>query len=96
MKHSIIELIPTGKNNAISMRRLSDLAGISQRATRAEINRERIQNHVPIIGDDYGYYMPESEDDMRRYLQRKYFQYETCGAVIDCIEANLPGGEAGR
>lgn len=87
--HRIVELIPTGAENAISMRRLAALEGISQRRIRLEINRERLENGVPIIGNDAGYYLPETDDDLNRYLQRKYGQYETCGAVIDCIENYL-------
>ena len=59
---SIIELIPFGKDHAISRRRLRELSGLPDRQMRGAIQRAR--RYYPILNtqDGSGYFRPAAEE----------------------------------
>ena len=70
----VVDLIPVGKNNAISMRSLSSLLRIDSRVLRQIVQELRLSGHV-ICSCQYGYFRPsENITDVfkfyRYYRQR--------------------------
>lgn len=59
---NLLDIIPTGKKNAISRNQLRALSGLSDRAMREQIAETR--REIPIINDQtgIGYYIPAEED----------------------------------
>ena len=56
----ISSLLPSGSARAVSLRRLAEITGLSERETRRAIQRERLQG-VPICSDNqHGYYLAAS------------------------------------
>ena len=88
----IIEFIPTGAANAITARQIAFLADCDTRAVRAAIHMAR-RHGVPICAScavPLGYFVAETPDDLRRYLQsldRRTAHIletkESCAAIYD-------------
>lgn len=67
----IIEYIPVGAGNAITARQIASMADCNTRAVRAAIQAAR-RRGVPICAScaaPFGYFVAESPDDLRLYLQ---------------------------
>ncbi|MGN0655624.1 MAG: hypothetical protein ACI4KR_02430 [Ruminiclostridium sp.] len=69
---NIVELIPRGKQNAISSTRLVNRSGLSDRDLREAIFQAR-KSGAAICSSVHGYYMPNSVDEALEYFyaQRK-------------------------
>lgn len=59
----IIEMIPAGKDNAISMRDIGILCGLSDREVRKAILDARYNGKI-ICSYERGYYLPEHDTDI--------------------------------
>lgn len=65
----ITSLLPSGAERAVSLRRLSEMAGLSERETRRAIQRERLQG-APICSDNqHGYYLAASEAERAAFCR---------------------------
>lgn len=69
-KHVIMNYIPSGKYNAVSMRYLAMILNTNTRVIRSMVLNARIAGHI-IIGDDNGYYLPCYEEDLIGWIQRE-------------------------
>jgi predicted DNA-binding transcriptional regulator YafY len=68
MKGSIENYIPVGRENKISRKSLAICTGLPDRSVRRLISDARMQG-IPIVGDPAGgYYMAETEADVRLLL----------------------------
>ena len=66
--HGIVDYIPTGKENKISRQSLVLCTGLPDRSVRRLISAARAEGHA-IVGDpNGGYYMAETEADVRLLL----------------------------
>lgn len=68
LQGSIASLLPSGSERAVSLRRLSEMAGLSERETRRAIQRERLQG-APICEAGAGYFVAENEEERRRWVR---------------------------
>lgn len=66
--HHIISLIPRGRSHAVSMEYLSAITGIPKRTVRQAVMLERINGAI-IVGDANGYYLPETQSELRAYYK---------------------------
>lgn len=65
---SIVDYIPKGRENKISRESLTMCTGLTDRVCREYISRARADGHA-IVGDPAGgYYMAETEADVRLLL----------------------------
>ena len=64
----IASLLPSGSERAVSLRRLSEMAGLSERETRRAIQRERLRG-APICELGRGYFLAANEDERRRWVR---------------------------
>ena len=69
---SILMMIPSGRANAISMRLLASLAGISERELRRTLASARINENEIICTCDEGYFYPETLEECRDYYKARY------------------------
>lgn len=88
----LIELIPYGRQNAISMRDLSERLNIDPRKLRALIQRER-ERGAPICSDweHGGYYIPLNEFEARIYFNQQRHRIKTARAALNGVKAYLKG-----
>lgn len=65
----VSEYLHPGGENAVSMRELRSLTGLSARAVRQSIQLERLEG-VPIVtSHPGGYYLAESDMDLARFVR---------------------------
>lgn len=63
----ITDFLLEGKSNAISMRELAKVTGLSERAVRNEILNARLHGKL-IVSDENGYYLPEAKSDIKNFV----------------------------
>lgn len=82
VEHSIVDLIPVGRENAISRELLVRLCiqnGLvkdnkyADRSMRKLIEKSRVDFTILNLSDGYGYYRPSSDDlkDLQRYIRQE-------------------------
>lgn len=69
---NLVELIPMGKENAITRNRLCELTGLSDRKVRMAIHDARTDG-VMIISStgQSGYFMPETRADVEKFIKQQ-------------------------
>ena len=77
----MIELIPTGKQNAITRKRLCDITGLDDRTVREKIEKEKPNNPIINLQNGEGYFMPSLEE---RHLGEQCYR-----SAIKRIESEL-------
>ncbi len=73
----LLSLMPTGKGNAISRKRLVELMGIDDRAVRLLIKRARRYTPILNLQNGKGYFIPIEEE---KPLVDKWLKQETARA----------------
>ena len=67
-KHAkILDLIPTGRGNAISMKDLARILEVDVRGVRQLVHNARNDGEV-ICGTESGYYQPATKEELRDYI----------------------------
>ena len=69
-KHGIMDYIPSGQDNAVSMKSLASILHRSTREIRLMVRNARIDGEI-IVGNEYGYYQPTCEEDLIRWIQKE-------------------------
>lgn len=92
--HILTELIPIGKQEAISMNDLSKLIGLPSSDVRLMILNAR-KNDVLICSGDEGYYFPKNSDELQEYVRRRRKYIRTAKIALKPFEASLTGQEEG-
>lgn len=66
---NIVELIPVGKENAVTREMLTTLSGLPDRTVRKLIEIARIEGVIIVNDSDgKGYYISEDPEDIRRQM----------------------------
>ena len=66
----IAEIIPTGRQNAVSVKSLMISTGWTERAVRAAVSRERISGALILSNrQNGGYYLPANRNELREFLR---------------------------
>ena len=84
----ILVIIPTGKENGVSMSYLANTLEIPQREVRFLVNEVRLRKY-PVCGDEHGYYYPESLDELNDYIRRICAHRDTTSQVCDSMSSKL-------
>lgn len=87
---AILDQIPFGEDNAVSMRELAHGLGETTRQIRYRIERARIDGNI-IAGTDAGIFIPETDDELREYVRRTQSRIDTSVATIAPAVAMLGG-----
>lgn len=77
----ILDRIPYGQDNAVSMRNLARGLGETEREIRLRIQKARIDGNV-IAGTDAGIFIPETDDELREYVNRSQSRISTSVATL--------------
>lgn len=85
----LLMMIPSGKANAISMRLLASLAGISERELRRTLASARINENEIICTCDSGYFVPETLEECRDYYKMRYSSAMTTLREIKPVRKKL-------
>ena len=65
----IAPLVPVGSSRAVCLRRLAEMAGLSERETRRAIQRERLRG-IPICSDNLtGYYLAADDAEREQFVK---------------------------
>lgn len=70
VQERIIQALKTGENNAVSLADMCRVSGINNRATRQIIEDLR-RSGVVIISSNKGYYLPETLEEVRHYINKE-------------------------
>ena len=66
----IMDFIPEGRENAVSMWSLSLVLRTDQRSIRKMVHDARISGQI-ICSDENGYYQPTSDEEMTRWIHKE-------------------------
>lgn len=80
--------IPLGCENAVSMKYLSQMTGMSEREVRSAVNEARLQGHM-IVGDDHGYYFADNVGELVGYYFRLRKHAKTTRSVLRKVKQSL-------
>lgn len=87
----LIELIPEGRENAISKAQLTEITGLSERSLRLVVAGERRRGRI-ILTDcsgTKGYYRPTSTSEVLRFIKSMRKRAREVNAVADAVERAL-------
>lgn len=88
---SIAALVPIGSSRAISLRRLAEMAGLSERETRRAIQRERLRG-ISICSDNLtGYFLAETDAERAAFCRSMRHRARQILQVVRAVER--VGGE---
>lgn len=72
----ILDHIPSGRMNAVTMRYLAMILGTDTRQIRHMIENARIDGNI-IAGTNDGLFVPETEEELCEYINRTYSHIAT-------------------
>ena len=90
----LIDLIPAGKEEAVSMKTLSKLIGLPTCDVRQYVLNAR-KIGVLILSGDEGYYFPADDDELKEYVNRRRKYIRTANVALKPFEASLTDQEEG-
>ncbi len=97
MKGNIIDYIPVGQKNAISMTELALRKGVSKRAARSAVFAARRKGAVicsTCSGDDFdGYYIPVSVDEVLPYIHLQESRIKSAQEALKSAKNFIKGVE---
>lgn len=64
-RQAVSDLLCAGEQNGKTLKQLKEILGGDGRSIRARIEQER--KNIPILSGQTGYYLPEYEDEVRRF-----------------------------
>ena len=64
-RQAVSDLLCAGEQNGKTLKQLKEILGGGGRSIRAQIERER--RDTPILSGQTGYFLPEREDEVRRF-----------------------------
>ena len=88
-------LIPTGKENAISASELADITGMTERTVRATVSRiRRTQQKIICSNSDSsngrtGFYYPSNDTEIEEYVRNERHKLRTYHAAVRPAEKYL-------
>ena len=80
--------MPMGRENAVPMRYIAVILNMSEREVRSIVNEARLAGHM-IVGDDNGYYLPETDGELLDYYFRLRSRANTTQSVLDAVLIHL-------
>lgn len=86
MEERVLELIPIGKDNAVTQTTLADITGLDTRSIRFIVNS--LRHEAPVCSGNEGYWIGNKEDVIKS-IKRMQSQIKTltdsCNALISHI-----------
>jgi hypothetical protein len=85
---NLLDNIPVGRQQAISMKLLADSCGLDIAGIKAYVLQARIDGCFIISGQN-GYYLPETLDELQSYFQQRRTVIRTASKAIRHFGAEL-------
>lgn len=92
----VLSIVPTGRENAVSMRYLARVFGVKERIIRQAILDARLSGYI-VCGTSYGYYYPANKGELVEYVHSAKSRAITslrslkaARALLKLSEAELP------
>ncbi len=63
----LLDILQIGKGNGIHLNKLAAKMGLKPAVVKRIVQDARIVHGFIIIGDDFGYYFPENDGDIRKF-----------------------------
>ena len=70
-KHPVMVYLSSGRDAAVSMSYLAVVLHVRPREVRRMVEQARNDGFI-IIGNDSGYYLPQTSEELRKYLSQQY------------------------
>lgn len=85
----IADLLHTGGENGLTLRELVQVTGQDERTIRRKIQSERKAGRIICSDNRHGYFLPESELDVRRFIRSMSRRSREIAAVSRAAEDAL-------
>lgn len=86
----IFELLPTGSENAVGKPFLMAITGLSDRALRLQVARERLEgNPILTSTETAGYYRPSCPQEAERFVRSMRNRARETAAIADAVEKSV-------
>jgi hypothetical protein len=87
----LIELIPEGRENAISKAQLTEITGLSDRSLRLVVAGERRMGNFVLTdcGGTKGYYKPTNSGEVLAFIRSMRKRARETAAIADAVERAL-------
>lgn len=82
----IADLLHEGSANGLTLSDLERLTGLDGREIRRRINRERRDGTLIMADNIHGYFLPESGDDVRRFIRSMSRRAKEIAAISQAAE----------
>lgn len=86
--NTVLSFMPTGRENGVSMRYIAQMTGMSEREVRSAVNEARLAGHM-IVGDDCGYYVAGSVEELVVYFFRLRKHAKTTQSILRKVKRGL-------
>ena len=90
----LIDLIPVGKREAVSMNTLSKLTDLPTPEVRQQVLNARMKG-VLICSGDGGYYFPKDDEELKEYVRRRTQYIRTASIALNPFKKTLKDQEEG-
>ena len=77
----VSEYLTPGKRNAISLADLSSMIGLPERTLKKAVLEERLTG-ILILSSDHGYYLPDSIEEIREYVNTRRAYLKTARKAL--------------
>ena len=89
---AIESLIPRGRRNAVTSAELAAVSGITTRRVTILIRRARLRG-VPICSNGSGFWIAETDEDLRRCAARLHLRAAEIHRVASALQQSVVGGD---
>mgnify|MGYP004492337149 CR=1 FL=1 len=85
----IFDLLPVGRENALTLRELVALTGEDERTVRRRIHAERKGGKLILSDNQNGYFLPEDPSDVQRFIRSMNGRAREVAAISCAAEIAL-------
>lgn len=78
----ILNIVPYGKRNALTMTEISSVLGVNRREVRTLLEQARSDGNI-IAGTDAGIFIPETDSELKEYVHRSQARIRTSIKNVD-------------
>lgn len=86
--NAVMAFMPTGRDNAVPMKYIAQMTRMSERDVRSAVNEARLAGNM-IVGDDHGYYVAETIEELVGYFFRLRKHTKTTQSILRKVKHAL-------
>lgn len=96
-EYMVADLLHTGSENGMTLTELVQLTGEDERSIRRRIQRERKAGELILSDNQSGYFLPATEDEVKRFIRstsRRAREISAVAVVAEDVLARMTGQES--